>query len=83
MFEPTAMLAILLSPSGNPVETHLRFFLLCKPTTVAHLAVPGTVSFAGFPDFLSFFSAGPDGIKQPSVLPFTQICFKYRELPYR
>src|SRR5215469_16051903 len=26
MFEPTAMLAILLSPSGNPVETHLRFF---------------------------------------------------------
>jgi hypothetical protein len=36
---------------------------------VSYLAVPGTVSFVGFPDFLSFFSAGPAGIKQPSVLP--------------
>jgi hypothetical protein len=47
-----------------------------------YLTVAGTLSFVGFPDFLSFFSAGPDGIKQPSVLPFTQIWFKYRELPY-
>lgn len=71
--------------SCSVAPTRLLSFHLSRPNvrTVTYFAVPGTVSFVGLPDFLSFLSAGPDGIKQPSVLPFTQICFKYSELPYR
>ena len=78
---------VLIETFGLRFVAPIRLFsfdLSCpNARTVTYFAVPGMASFVGFPDFLSFFSAGPDGIEQPSVLPFTQICFKYSELPYR